>query len=300
WALPGTQRSPDPSTMPAGAPGVTFAPPAGVGDARVIKLSKDAQVRPGEARVVVKRDKLILNVLPLFNFADRSPDRCWTALAPEGTSKPTNRILAAKVRDGAGWKLYYKDEDASVVDVAVRDGAVQLDAASRLPQPIFSHIDSFAEVAVSGHTKLTVAFSPAPDKKIELAPATGAARFAYLDASDTFHVMQATTRQRGPFTELASGPLKRGDPLVVTLYDGDKPAFTVTLADWSAQVSTALSPTAGSGIPVNAIELLRAGEPDSAPGLITFSLADTSIGRGTQSVGHAAGVYRDRIRIGVQ
>ncbi len=298
WVLPGTQRAPDPTTMPTGA--AFGPPPSGMSDGRVIKLSKDAQVRPGEARVVVRHDKLVLNVLPLLNFADRSPDRCWTSLAPEGTTKPTNRIFAGRVRDGAGWKLYYKDEDMSVLGVSSHDGVVELDASSRLPQPIFSHVNSSAEVAVSGHTKLTVAFSPAPDKHIELAVATGAARFAYLDANDTFHVMQATTRQRGPFTELASGPLKRGDPLVVTLYDGGKVAFTITLADWSAQASTALSPTAGSGIAVNAIELLRAGEPDSAPALITFSLADTSIGRGTMTVGHAAGVYRNRIRIGVQ
>jgi hypothetical protein len=301
WLLPGTQRAPDPTTTPTGA---SFGPPPsgmpGMMDGRVIKLSRDAQVRPGEARVVVRHDKLVMNVLPLLNFADRSPDRCWISLAPDGTTKPTNRIFAGRVRDGTGWKLYYKDEDMSVLDVSTHNGLVELDAASRLAQPVFSHINSSTEVAVSGHTKLTVAFSPAPDKHIELAVATGAARFAYLDANDTFHVMQATTRQRGPFTELASGHLKRGDPLVVTLYDGDKVAFTITLTDWSAQVSTAESPTAGAGIAVNAIELLRAGEPDSAPGLITFSLADTSIGRGTMTVGHAAGVYRNRISIGVQ
>ena len=298
WALPGTQRAPDPSTTPTGT--AFAAAPAGVGDAKVIKLSKDAQVRPSEARVVVRRDKLVMNVLPFLTFADRSPDRAWVSLAPEGASKATNRILAAKVKEGAGWKLYYKDEGGSVLDVGVRDGAVQLDASSRLDKPIFAHVDSYAEIAVSGHSKLTVSFSPAPDKRIELAAATAAERFAYLDANDTFHVMQATTRQRGPFTELASGKLKRGDPLVVTLYDADKPAFAITLSDWSAQASTALSPTAGAGIPVNAIELLRAGEPDTAPALLTFSLADTSIGRGTATVGHAAGVYRNRIAIGIR
>jgi hypothetical protein len=295
WALPGTQRAPEPSTTPTGA---SFAPPPPVlGDAKVIKLAKDAQVRPDEGRVVVKRDKMILNVLPFLSFTDRSPDRSWVSLAPEGTSKPTNRILAAKVRDGAGWKLYYKDEDGSVLGVTSQGTTVQLDAASRIAKPIFSHLNAWAELAVSGHTKLTVSFSPVPDKRVELAAPTAAERFAYVDANDTFHIMQATTRQRGPFTEIASGRLKKGDPLVVTLYDGDKATFAVTLADWSAQASTALSPTAGAGIPVNAIELLRAGEPETAPALVTFSLASTSIGRGTQSVGHTAGVYRDRMTI---
>jgi hypothetical protein len=295
WALPGTQRAPEPTTTPVGA--ALPSAPAGLSDAKVIRLSKDAQVRPGESRVVIRRDKMVLNVQPLLGFADRSPDRTWTSLAPEGTSKPTNRILGGKVRDGGRWNLFYKDEDASVLGVEMRDGVVQIDGQSRLAQPIFSHINSAAEVTVSGHSKLTVAFSPAPQSRIEPAPATGAARFAYLDAADTFHVMQAGTRQRGPFTELASGRLKRGEPLVLTIYDGDKPAFTVTLQDWSAQASTALSPTAGAGIPVNAIELVRSADAASAPALITVSLASTSIGRGTQSVGHAAGVYRDRIAI---
>jgi hypothetical protein len=260
-------------------------------------LTKDAQIRRGEARVVIRRDKLVLNVQPLLSFSDRSPDRCWVALAPVGTSKPTTRTFAGKARDGARWSLFYKDEDASELDVAMRDGAVQLDARSRLAQAVFAHTNSFTELTLQGQQKLTVSFSPAPQQRIELAPATAAARFAYVDASETFHVMQASTRQRGPFTEIASGPLRRGAPLVLTIYDGDKPAFTVTLEDWAAQASTQLSPTAGSGIPVNAIELLRGGDADSAPGLISFSLAATNIGRGTQSVGHAAGVYRNRVTI---
>ena len=263
----------------------------------MIRLSKDAQVRPGEARVVIRRDKLVLNVQPLSTFTDRSPDRCWTALAPAGESPPTTRTLVAKVHDGRGYSLYYKDEDASVLDVATQNGAVELDARSRLAHAIFSHVNSFTALTLQGHQKLSVSFSPVPERHIELAPATGAARFAYLDASDTFHVMQASDRQRGPFTEIAAGHLKRADPLVLTIYDGDKAAFSITLADWAAQASTQLSPTAGWGIPVNAIELVRGGEAQSSTGLISMSLADTSIGRGTQTVGHAPGVYRNRMTI---
>ena len=50
-------------------------------------------------------------------------------------------------------------------------------------------------------------------------------------------------------------------------------------------------------MPVNAIELVRGGDADTAPVLISFSLAATNIGRGTASVGHAAGVYRNRITV---
>lgn len=297
WAFPGTQRAPDPSTLPAG---VAFdPPPPGVAlDRKVIRLGKDAQVRPDDGRVVVRRDALTLNVQPLLSFADRSPDRSWTALAPDGQSPPTSRSYAGKLRQGARWSLWYRDEDGSVLDVSTaRDGAIELDARSRLGKALFAHADSYAELVISGHKQLTVAFSPAPQQRVEPAPPAAPLRFAYLDANDTFHVAQASERQRGPFTELAAGRLRRGDPLVLTIYDGDKAVFSVTLADWAAQASTALSPTAGGGVPVNAIELGRAAEAATSPVLITATLADTSIGRGTQSVGHAPGVYRDRITV---
>ncbi len=296
WNFPGTQRAPDPTTTPTGA---SFAAaPAGASDSRLVKLTKEAQLRPGDSRVVFKRDKVILNVQPLLSFANRSPDRCWTALAPEGASTATNRILQARQHDGARWTMYYKDEDQSVLDVSTAaGGAVQLDGRSRLPHAIYSHGNTWAELAVQGHQKLTVSFSPVPDRRIEVPSVTAPARFAYVDAADTFHIVQAQERQRGPFTEIAAGRLKHGDPLVITLYDNNKPVFAVTLDDWSAQASTQLSPTAGFGVPVNSIELQRGGDAESAPVLVTLSLASTSIGRGTQSVGHAPGVYRDRITV---
>jgi hypothetical protein len=129
WALPGTQRAPDPTTTPAGA---QFpAPPKTPTDAKVIRLTKDAQIDPRDARLVIRRGKMLVNVLPFLSFADRSPDRCWTALAPEDTKKGTNRIFAGKFRDGAGWDVYYKDEDMSRLAVSMNGSAVQLDAASR-------------------------------------------------------------------------------------------------------------------------------------------------------------------------
>ncbi len=295
WLFPGTQRAPEPATSPTGA-SFSAAPP-GNSDQRLIKLTRDAQIRPGDSRVVFRRDKLILNVQPLLSFANRSPDRCWTSLAPEGTSTATNRVLQGKVHDGARWTMTYKDEDASVLDVTPTKDGVQLDGRSRLPKAVFAHGNSYAELTLQGHKKLTVSFSPLPDRRIEV-PAVGTpARFAYVDAADTFHLVQASSEQRGPFTEIAAGRLKHGDPLTLTIYDDNKAAFVVTLDDWSAQASTQLSPTAGSGLPVNAIELERGGEPESSPAIITFTLASTSIGRGTQSVGHAPGVYRDRITV---
>jgi hypothetical protein len=295
WDFPDWQRAPDPTTSPAGA-ALPDLPTATI-DHHLIKLSKSVQVRVDDARVVLRRDPLLLNVQPLLTFVDRSPDRSWTALAPAEENFATRRTLAAKLHDSNGWRLVYKDEDASVLDVTARDNGVQLEARSRLARPVFAHVNSFTQLTIQGHHKLSLVFSPLPRRRIEVPSPTAPERFAYVDAAGTFHVAQASQQQRGPFTEIAAAPLSRSEPLTLTLYDGDVAAFTVTLSDWAAQAATTLSPTAGWGVPVNAIELVRGGDAESAPVLITFTLADTSIGRGTQTVGHAAGVYRNRLSV---
>jgi hypothetical protein len=295
WTFPATQRAPDPATTPLG--GALGDAPAGSTDHKLIKLSKDAQLHPIDGRVVIRRDALVLNVLPMLSFADRSPDRFWASLAPVEQSRATVRSLVSKVRDGARWRLFYKDEDASVLEVQPGSDGVQLDARSRLAGPVFSHLNSFTELTLQGHHKVSVSFSPAPERRIEIPPASAPARFAFVDASGGFHVMQASQAKRSPFTELAAGRLGRAEPLVITIYDGDKPAFSVTFQDWAAQASTQPSPTAGEPIPVDAIELQRGSDAESAPALISLSLASTAIGRGTQTVGHAAGVYRNRVTV---
>jgi hypothetical protein len=50
-------------------------------------------------------------------------------------------------------------------------------------------------------------------------------------------------------------------------------------------------------VPVNAIEFSLGGDAPGSVGAIYFTLAGTSVGRGWDSVGHAPGVYRNRIRV---
>ena len=296
WVLPGSQRAEDPATHPAEQalpelPSNTSAP-------AFIKLSKDAQVHPSDGRTVIRRDQLVLTVQPLLSIANRSPDRCWTELALPEDSRATSRKLAATMRDGQRWKLLFRDEDQSLLEiVAAREGAIEIDARSRLAQPVFSHVSQSTSVTIRGHKKLSVSFSPIPGKRIEVPGPMEAARFAYVDATGTFHVAQASSQDHGPYTELGVGPLKSGEPLVLTLHDGETAAFRISLADWAAQASTQLSPAAGWGVPANAIELVRAGDPEEAPAEILFSLASSHIGRGSPSVGMAAGVYRNRITV---
>ncbi|MGP0064916.1 MAG: hypothetical protein ACLQGP_15120 [Isosphaeraceae bacterium] len=71
----------------------------------------------------------------------------------------------------------------------------------------------------------------------------------------------------------------------------------LTLEDYAAQADTPPSPTAGWGVPVNAIEFSLADDPPSSLASIFVTLAGTSVGRGWDCVGHRAGSYRDRIRL---
>ena len=90
-----------------------------------------------------------------------------------------------------------------------------------------------------------------------------------------------------------SGPIS----LEITLCDEDRAIGRLTLLDWSAQASTQLSPTAGWGVPENAIEFSLNGDEPTSPASLFITLAATSVGRGWDSVGHAAGTYRNRITI---
>jgi hypothetical protein len=128
-------------------------------------------------------------------------------------------------------------------------------------------------------------------------PVGDPARFAYLDDAGRFHVVEASSGEKGPFRELAQGPLSRGEPLALTLLDGDEPIMRITLLDFSAQASTAVSPTAGWHVPVNAIEFSRDSTDPRSAASFFVTLAGSSVGRGFDSVGHGAGGYRNRMRV---
>jgi hypothetical protein len=85
--------------------------------------------------------------------------------------------------------------------------------------------------------------------------------------------------------------------LTITVWDGDQAAYRLTMIDWSGQAGTALSPTAGWGVPVNAIEFGLLEGSGGKTANVWMTLAGTSVGRGWDSVGHAAGVYRNRLKI---
>ena len=241
-----------------------------------------------------------LEVRPLLTFQSRSPDGCWVAFATRAIREGPERQLTGSKPNGSKMSLLYRDDDRSILTIDATDatGLLRMEAMSQIPNTVWSHLNTFAELRMTGGSQLEIVFSPCADKVIEIRladyPRGRPARFAYVDEAGSFRVMEATSAEKGPFRELASGTLGKTDPLAMEFRAGGKPLFRVVLEDWAQQASRQLSPTAGWGVAVNSIEF-SLDEGGSAH--VFVSLAATSVGRGFDSVGHAAGVYRSRISV---
>ena len=84
-------------------------------------------------------------------------------------------------------------------------------------------------------------------------------RFAFVEADRTFRVVEASSGEKGPFRTLARGRLDPEQTLTITLHDQDQAVGRLSLEDYAAQADTTPSPTAGWGVPVNAIEFQPRG-----------------------------------------
>ncbi len=244
-----------------------------------------------------------LEIEPLLTFERRSPDRFWTIFAPTRYSGIPLRTLTTLWHDDTRLVARYGDDTTLKLHTDSSDDVTTIEAFARLDHPIFSHLNSVASFTISGCRKPTISFSPCAALQVDVTladyPVGRPMRLAYVDDIDIFHVVEAHSGEKGPFREFGSGPLPRAAPLTITILDDTTAVFRVTLDDWAAQAARSLSPTAGWGLPVNAIEFSQIGDPGSAGGAfaIWMTLSGTSVGRGWDSVGHAAGTYRNRMRI---
>ena len=265
-----------------------------------VTLSESVRVVPREGIVTLKSGQRMISVQPLLTFLSRSPDGCWTLFAMGKARRGPGRQLIGCDHPGTRARLAWRDDDLTTLEVNASGTSrvTHIESISRLPMPVWSHLNSFTQLVVSGRGALSVSFSPCPDSRIEIRasdyPFGRPARFAFLDAGDVFHVVEARSAEKGPFRQLASGTLPKDAPLEMTFFDDATPVFRVTLADWAAQTGRQISPTAGWRVPVNAIEFSLLADSTAQ---VFITLAGTSVGRGFESVGHAAGVYRNRMTI---
>jgi hypothetical protein len=298
-----SQRGADPDTHPR-----NDAAPSLAGDdpglpTGLIPLGDDGAIQTTDGAVSWRRGQLRVVARSLLTFESRSPDRCWTVFAPPSERVAPPRALASVRRGPRSVMFSFNDaDDQSLTEVVtLNDGRLSIDAFSVLRAPVYSHLNTFAELSVQGHHQLALSFSPCPDVRVEVTnfdyPFGRPMRLAYVDANETFHVVEASSGEKGPFRELGRGDLPRSLPLTLTLHDDGLPICRIALSDWAYQAGKALSPTAGWGLPVNAIEFGLSGDDPASAASIWLTLAGTGVGRGWDSVGHAAGTYRNRISI---
>jgi len=283
WAV-ATQQADAPATQPHGR-AIAFH----ARNAQPPPLHRDGIVR-------VERSGLNLTIDPILTFRSRSPDGCWTLFAPRVARNLGPRRLI--MWEEGGWYGFETPEEAQLHVWRERE-TWNIDTSTVLPKPVFSHLNHFCHLHVAGFEKLSLRFS-ACEGTFEVRArgyrAGAPARFAYVDPQRRFLVVQASSGEKGPFAVLGQGLLPADAPLTIALVRDGKQVCALTFGDFASQVSTALSPTAGWGVPQNAIEFAL-DRPGGTSADLWLTLAGTSVGRGWDSVGHAAGCYRNRITI---
>ncbi len=274
--------------------------------AGAMPFSRNIMVQPSDGSLIARISPLRISVRPLLRFESRSPDGAPVVLVPaavrEGPEPRMRRI--SKIGDDRYLFSYDLEGQGTASLGAGFDPAaasLALDAASTLDRPVYSHLNAYCDVEVQGHHRLSLEFSPCPGSLFGLVrpgiPFGRPALFAYVRADRTFLVVEATSGEKGPFQALARGRLEPSDPLTITLHDEGRPVARLTLEDFAAQADTTLSPTAGWGVPVNAIEFALSDDKPSSMASIFITLSGTSVGRGWDCVAHRAGTYRNRLRL---
>ena len=302
WAL----KAPHSSTRPLNLPLEEFAGLQPIDHSvDLMSRSKFAHLEPATGGVTILSEPVTIEIHPLLTFESRSPDGFWTVLAPPNTRRTLERRLVDQRLIAGGALCRYDGTGAQQLRLrtSLNPARCEIEAFTRLDAPIDSHLNAYCEVRIRGHRDLGLHFSPCHDVRLEPQPADypagRPARFGYLDASGQFTVVEATSGEKGPFRRLAGGRLNAGDPLAIEVRDAGRVVATLTFRDWSRQASTDLSPTAGWGVPQNAVEFRRLGTARNEPVVLWLTLASTSVGRGFDSVGHAAGTYRNRLEVEV-
>ena len=286
-----SQQAPAPSTRPKQT---EFRSPTTNLRASAIYKKGFVSFDPAAKEISFAFNGTTFELRPLLTFHSRSPDRCWTCLADSRDRDGPDRKLLGVQTSGSEWIAFYQSDFSSRLLVHVKEPKlVTLESTAHLRTPIYSHLNTYCELLVTTPQPLSIVFSPCPDTPFEIDDSTRrAARIACLTEGG-FRVVEAATHEKGPFTRLASGPLTRGDPVSLTFVSGGSPLFRLELTDWSSEASLDLSPTAGWGMPMNAIGFW----PRERGCLVRITLAATAVGRGYDSVGHREGTYRGRMLV---
>jgi len=298
FGLACAERPMPPATQPAqqDSPRRARVPREPIADR--FELGPNLSVESSSLTVTWRGREASISIAPALDF-DRTPADGFWSIFSNAVGRAPEIASATKTADSLG--LWAPDGQQRLF-VQKKASGLELEAWTLLERPTYSHLNSFATVRVSGHQKLALRFSPCPSALIPVThadyPRGAPARFAYVDAERRFHVVQASDAEKGPFTSLAKGLFTPSDSLfidLVELSDNERVFAQLEFLDFAAQLSTALSPTAGYGVSENAIQFGLADANPSSPAQLLLTLGASGVGRGWDSVGHRAGAYRNRV-----
>lgn len=285
------RRGADPGTRPANPPPLPELARGPLGPVAGASVDGAGWVRLGLA------GGARLELDPVLRFHSRSPDRAWTILAGRAAHSRGPFLLERVGRAEGALQCAFGGERPGVVQLQ-RLSATRLALESRrtLATPVYSHLNHAWAAHVHGRRgNWWIRFGDSEPQQIlgHDYPVGRPMRFATLREPGRLEVVQASSAEKGPFETLVVCEV--GGSLELTIGCDETTLLRLSLQDWAEQVSFQRSPTAGWGLPENAIEFWR---EEGGTGIwISASYAATSVGRGWESVGHAAGTYRNRILI---
>jgi hypothetical protein len=154
---PLTQRAADPSTKP-----VDQFVPAIDRDLMSLEVSNSIQmdggtlIRPTLGTVRLRNGARFIEIEPLLTFQSRSPDRFWTIFAPSKYRIGPRRQAESQFVSPAFAQVDYRDGPRGVLQVANEqaDGTIEITAWSQLDEAVFSHLNTFCRLIVSGFRSL--------------------------------------------------------------------------------------------------------------------------------------------------
>jgi hypothetical protein len=220
-----------------------------------------------------------LRVNPLLAMQATSADGFWPGLSARDS------LEGEPALQGAERRAFLHHTTQSV------------DALTVLPHEVTSHLNRFTDLRLVGaqHPRLQFEGTAPLDFLPFDYPQGRVAYFAYVTAHELV-VAHGSNAEKGPFIRVASAPL-RDEVLRVTLFDGAEPLCTLAFLDFITQADrTNESPTAGEGLPPNVVQFGLPGRGEPVP-MMHLSLAETGIGAGRDTIRHAPGTYRNRIRV---
>lgn len=266
WAAPGAGASVMMQAPPASARPLALAPPW------------DGAPVDGVAQDVAFLDGVEIAVRAGLVLEGASPDGGWSLFSPGFAPDVACEPLGG--RPLGGGRL------------------LSLDVGCHLPDPAWAHLGTAALIEIRGapNLSLSLASPDSPRVPFPRSPQRASEPATAVSLSEgTLRLVRGTRDEKGPWTTVATTPLLDG-VVRLWLYEGAVPLAEIALPDYAMHASREPSPTAGWGLPQNAIEFRGAGPRDDVA-RIWVSYAATSLGRGYDTVGYPAGSYRSRVEV---